>query len=130
MKLYNAAAPRPTGETSAKPNRRLTERVPAEVALVYSGMDAGDMLMGDGQVTNLSERGIGIRGNRLVKLGMELALFIELPGSEEPVCIAQSRVSWVSGRRFGVEVTSAALGAQNELRFHVWNHLTRTTSKG
>ncbi len=128
MKIHHAIA-RPS-EQDVAPNRRLTERIPADMNLVYSGMDAGTMLMGDGMVTNLSERGIGICGNRLVKSGMELALFIQLPNSEEPVCIAESRVSWVSGRRFGVEVTSSTMDAQNELRFHVWNHLSRSARKG
>ncbi len=106
-------------------NRRLTERVPAHVTLTYSGMDQGEMLIGDGTVTNLSMTGIGIRGTKSVKPGMELALFIELPETEEPVCIAQSRVSWVNGIRFGVEMLSADLAAQNDLRFHVWNHQTK-----
>jgi len=110
-------------------NRRLTERIPAEVSLTYSGMDAGHMLMGDGVVTNLSMSGVGVRGNRLVKSGMELALFLELPGSEEPVCIAQSRVTWVRGNRFGVEMLTPSLAAQNELRFHVWNHHSRARAK-
>ena len=55
------------------------------------------MLMGDGIVTNLSSSGIGIRGDRSVTPGMEVALFVDLPGVEEPLCIAQSRVSWVAG---------------------------------
>jgi hypothetical protein len=130
MKLHVLEASRPVHEPADNHNRRLTERIPAEVGLVYSGMDSGTMLMGDGTVTNLSEQGIGICGNRLVKQGMDLALFIELPGVEEPVCIAESRVTWVSGRRFGVKVTSSALDAQNNLRFHVWNHRTRSSGKG
>src|SRR5574342_816393 len=80
-------------------NQRLTERVPTQFSLMYSGMHEGHMLIGNGMVTNLSVAGIGIRGNHIVKLGMELALFIHLPGIEEPVCVSQSRVSWVSGRR-------------------------------
>jgi hypothetical protein len=80
-------------------------------------------------VTNFSDAGIGIRGNRLVQLGMELALFIDLPGIEEPVCIAQSRVSWVNGRRFGVEMVTPKLEVQNALRFYVWNRLFRPLKK-
>jgi hypothetical protein len=68
-------------------------------------------------VTNLSERGIGIRGNRLVKPGMDLSLFVDFPGSEEPVCIVHSRVLWVSGRRFGVEMLKINMAENNRLRF-------------
>ncbi|HJT19355.1 MAG TPA: PilZ domain-containing protein [Nitrospira sp.] len=102
-------------------NRRLTERIPAALCLLYSGMLQGHMVMGDGTMTNLSDRGIGIRGNRLVSPGMELALFIDLPDSEDPICIAQTRVSWISGRRFGVEMLTQTLESQNQLRFYLWN---------
>lgn len=126
--------PHPLDDTNAlrdivQSNRRLTERIPTQFSVMYSGMRTGQMLIGDGMVTNLSDGGIAICGNRLVGLKMELALFIDLPGAEEPVCIAQSRVSWVSGRRFGVEMLSPTLEAQNQLRFHVWNALSRSTRK-
>jgi hypothetical protein len=116
-------------DDSARSNRRLTERIPTEFSVMYSGMRTGHMLMGNGMVANLSDRGIGICGNRLVIQGMELALFIDLPGAEEPVCIAQSRVSWVSGRRFGVEMLSPTSEAHNQLRFHMWNSRSRPPSK-
>jgi len=86
-------------------------------------------LIGNGVVSNLSQAGIGIQGNQLVKSGMDLSLFIDLPGVEEPICIAESRVSWVSGRRFGVEMIAPKLEVQNELRFYVWNHLHRQNAK-
>jgi len=45
------------------------------------------------------------------------------------MCIAESRVSWVSGRRFGVEMIAARLDVQHELQFYVWNHLYRQDGK-
>jgi hypothetical protein len=110
-------------------NRRGTERVPAQFSLMYSGMSDGRMLIGNGVVSNVSKAGIGILGNHPVKHGMDLSLFIVLPGIEEPICIAETRVSWVSGRRFGVEMIAAKLEVQNELRFYVWNHLYRQDVK-
>ena len=110
-------------------NRRGTERVPAQFSLMYSGMSDGRMLIGNGVVSNVSKSGIGILGNHPVKHGMDLSLFIDLPGIEEPICIAECRVSWVSGRRFGVEMISPKLEVQNELRFYVWNHLYRQDGK-
>ena len=110
-------------------NRRGTERVPAQFSLMYSGMSDGRMLIGNGVVSNVSKAGIGILGNHPVKHGMDLSLFIDLPGIEEPICIAETRVSWVSGRRFGVEMISPKLEVQNELRFYVWNHLYRQDGK-
>jgi hypothetical protein len=123
----------PSGRTTNRPpdsdNRRQIERVPTQFSLMYSGMYDGRMLIGNGMVSNVSHSGIGIQGNHPVKLGMNLSLFIDLPGIDEPVCVAETRVSWVSGRRFGVEVIDAKLGAQNELRFYVWNHLHRPSHR-
>ncbi|HSB46167.1 MAG TPA: PilZ domain-containing protein [Nitrospira sp.] len=125
MRMQPVEQPGRAAEKADHMNHRLTERVPTQFNLMYSGMHEGQMLIGNGMVTNLSVAGIGIRGNHIVKTGMELALFIDLPGIEEPVCVAQSRVSWVSGRRFGVEMIAPKLEALNQLRFYVWNYLFR-----
>ncbi|HKY73289.1 MAG TPA: PilZ domain-containing protein [Nitrospira sp.] len=114
---------------ASRHNRRETERVPTQFSLMYSGMCDGRMLIGNGIVTNISISGIGIHGNHVVRLGMGLSLFIDLPGVEEPVCVAEARVSWVSGRRFGVEMLTPRLDVQNELRFYVWNHLYRQSAR-
>ena len=129
MRQLSIEQSRRIAHKSTRENRRGTERVPTQFSLMYSGTCDGRMLIDSGIVRNVSESGIGIHGNHTVKLGMDLSLFIELPGVEEPVCIAESRVSWVSGRRFGVEVIAPKLEAQNELRFSVWNHLYRHSAK-
>jgi len=87
------------------------------------------MVIGNGVVANISQFGIGIHGNHIVKLGMDLSLFVDLPGVEEPMCIAESRVCWMSGRRFGVEVIAPKVEVQNQLRFYVWNYLYRPVTK-
>lgn len=129
MRIQTVEQPGRAAEKADHMNQRLTERVPTQFSLMYSGMHEGQMLIGKGMVTNLSVAGIGIRGTHIVKLGMELALFIDLPGIEEPVCVAQSRVSWVSGPRFGVEMIAPKLEAMNQLRFYVWNHLFRPPNR-
>ena len=125
MKHTSIDRSRRTADKSSDDNRRGIERVPTQFSLMYSGMCDGRMLIGNGIVRNISQAGIGIHGNQVVKLGMDLSLFIDLPGIEEPICIAESRVSWVSGRRFGVEMIAPRLEVQNELRLYVWNHLFR-----
>lgn len=129
MRHVSIEQSRTAQEKSTHDNRRGTERVSTQFSLMYSGMCDGRMLIGNGVVSNVSKSGIGIHGNHTVKLGMDLSLFIDLPGVEEPVCIAESRVSWVSGRRFGVEMIGPKLEAQNELRFYVWNHLHRQSAR-
>ena len=105
---------------------RQKSRTPIIFTLLYSGMDSGQMLIADGVVTNLSTNGIGIRGNRSVTLGMELALFVDIPGMEELLCVAQSRVSWVEGRQFGVEITDMGLREGNRLRHFLCSTLTHS----
>jgi len=85
----DSAAPVTTvAGSSGQSDRRHGNRTPALFSLLYSGMGTGQMLIGDGMVTNLSSCGIGIRGNRSVTPGMEVALFIDLPGLKEPLCLA------------------------------------------
>jgi len=98
-------------------DRRHGNRTPAVFPLFYSGMDKGQFLVADGIGINLSLRGVAIYGNRSVIPGMRIALFVSLPGMEEPLCIAQSRVSWVAGRRFGVTLGPLTLKEKNYLRF-------------
>ena len=111
-------------EFPGQSDRRYGNHTPALFSLLYSGMDSGQTLIGDGTVTNLSRGGIGIRGNRSVTPGMEMALFVDLPGLEEPLCIAQSRVSWVEGRRFGVELGPMKLEEEKHLQFFLWDRVT------
>jgi hypothetical protein len=103
-------------------DRRRIARVPTHFGLMYSGMDSGRMLIGDGMAMDLSEEGVGICGNRLVKAGMELAIFVDLPGIEEPVCLSEGRVLWVAGRRFGVQILTVKIDAQNQLRCFLRRH--------
>jgi hypothetical protein len=130
MGPHIAAPGTSVAELPGQSDRRHSSRIPTLFSLLYSGMDSGQMLIGDGIVTDLSPDGIGIRGNRLVKPGMELALFVELPGVAEPLCVAQSRISWVAGRRFGVKLGTLKLEEQNHLRFYLWNRVTPSNRDG
>jgi PilZ domain len=98
-------------------DRRHGSRTPTLFSLFYSYIESGQMLIGDGVVTDLSSNGIGIRGNRSVAPGLEVALSIDLPGMDKPFAISQSRVSWVEGSRFGVEMKTLTLEEKNHLRF-------------
>jgi PilZ domain len=106
-------------EFSGQSERRHGSRTPTLFSLLYSCMDSGQMLIGNGVVTDLSSKGICIRGNQSVTPGVIVTLFIDLPGMDEPFCITQSRVSWVDGCRFGVEMNALTLEEKNYLRFHM-----------
>ena len=87
------------------------------------------MLIADGVITNLSRCGIGIRGNRSVIPGMDMALFVDLPGVEEPLCIAQSQVCWVAGFRFGVALGPLTLEEKKHLRFFLGGCVTPSSPR-
>jgi hypothetical protein len=124
MRAHIAAPVTSVAELPGQSDRRHGNRTPALFSLLYSGMDNGRLLIGNGIVTNLAPGGVGIHGNRLVTPGMEIALYVDLPGIEEPLCIAQSRVSWVAGRRFGVEFESLKLEEKDRLRVFLWDQVT------
>ena len=100
-------------------NRRQSSRVAGAYGLTFSGVDGGRFMMGDGEVIDLSDEGLGILTDRSVRAGMELALFIELPDSEDHLCIPEARVSWVQGHRFGVALRTLKLEDQRRLRFFI-----------
>lgn len=74
------------------------------LSLTFSGMDAKEMLIETGVVTDLCQDGLGIHAQRPLKPGIELALLIGCPDSNDHMCIPEARVAWASGDRFGVSI--------------------------
>jgi PilZ domain len=99
-------------------NRRHNSRPSVEFRLMYSGQEpTGEVLMGDGTVTDLSATGFGIRGNASVSPGKELAIFLYLPDGQDPLFVMEAKVAWASGHRFGVEILKMNLREHNRLRY-------------
>ena len=108
-------------------NRRDRSRAPMEFSLMYSAQHrSGEILMGDGSVTDLSHLGLGIRGNTVVMPGMELALFLYLPDGKDPLFVMETKVAWTSGRQFGVEIIGMGLREGNRLRHFLCSTLTHS----
>lgn len=102
-------------------NRRQAPRPPVEFGLMYSAQDrSGEVIMGDGMVTDLSHHGLGIRGNTPVTPGMELTIFLYMPDGKDPLFIMEAKVAWTSGRRFGVEILKMNLRERNRLRHFLY----------
>lgn len=95
--------------------QRTIGRTPVVFGLMYSGLDDTEVVMGDGTALNLSPGGLGIRGTRPVKAGMELTLFLYLPDKEEPLFIALAYVAWASGHQFGVHLDQTNPGERGRL---------------
>jgi hypothetical protein len=79
--------------------------------------------MGNGMVTDLSPMGMGIRGKVSLAQGTELTIFIYLPDGKDPLFVMETRVAWVRGRRFGVEILKMNLREQNRLRHFLRSNL-------
>jgi hypothetical protein len=94
---------------------------------MYSAQDrSGEILMGDGMVTDLSPTGLGIRGNASVTTGMELTIFLYLPDGQDPLFVMEARVAWTSGRRFGVEILKMNLRERTRLRYFLYSNLAHS----
>ena len=105
-------------------NRRQGPRPSVEFGLMYSAQNqSGEILMGDGMVTDLSPMGMGIRGNVSVAQGTELTIFLYLPDGKDPLFVMETRVAWVRGRRFGVEILKMNLREQNRLHHFLRSNL-------
>jgi hypothetical protein len=105
-------------------DRRQTPRSSVEFGLMYSAQDpSGEVLMGDGMVTDLSPTGLGIRGNVSVTLGIELTIFLYLPDGQDPLFVMETSVAWTSGHQFGVEILRMNLREQNRLRYFLRSNL-------
>jgi PilZ domain len=99
-------------------NRRHDSRPSVEFGLMYSAQEpTGEVLMGDGTVTDLSPTGLGIRGNTFVSPGEELTIFLYLPDGQDPLFVMEAKVAWASGHRFGVEILKMNLREHNRLRY-------------
>lgn len=105
-------------------NRRGESRVPVEFGLMYSALDErGGLIMGDGTVIDISNSGLGIRGNMTVKTGMEMTLFVYLPDGQDPLFVLEARVAWSAGHRFGVEILKMNLRERNRLRYFLCSNI-------
>lgn len=95
--------------------RRRIRRTCASFGLMYSGINGDDVFIGDGSTVDLSESGLGIRGNCPVNVGMELTLFLYLLDDEEPLFVSEAMVAWTAGSLFGVEVKEVSLHDANRM---------------
>ncbi|MBS0154715.1 MAG: PilZ domain-containing protein [Nitrospira sp.] len=96
--------------------RRRLPRTSVSFGLMYSGISGEDVLIGDATVVDLSEGGLGLRGDIPVQIGMELTLFLYLPDRDEPLSILESTVVWSAGSLFGVTFRDLSLSDGERLR--------------
>lgn len=124
MKRASMASRREFQSMAEAVNRRHDPRPLAEFELMYSAQECtGEVIMGDGMVTDLSSKGLGIRGNVSVSQGKELTIFLYLPDGQDPLFVMEAKVAWVSGHRFGVEILKMSLRERNRLRYFLHSNV-------
>jgi len=94
----------------ATSDRRKDPRIGGHFTVRYSGESDHKLIMGEATIVDVSRYGFGLTGDRGLKLGMELTLFLEMSCSDddlgESLCIPHAYVAWTDGRRFGVTIRS------------------------
>lgn len=127
MKQVQVASENGLQSVAKAVNRRQDPRPQVEFRLMYSAQDrSGEVLLGDGMVTDLSPTGLGIRGNTSVTPGMELTIFLYLPDGQDPLFVMETRVAWTSGYRFGAEILKMNLRERNRLRSFLRSNLVHS----
>jgi hypothetical protein len=116
MKQVKQMRPSVTHHSHSSIERRRIARTPVSFGLMYSGLNEDDVLLGDGTVVDLSEGGLGIRGNSPVQVGMELTLFLYLPNGEDPLFILEGIVTWTKDYLFGISLKEHSLLDGDRLR--------------
>jgi PilZ domain len=105
-------------------DRRIDRRFPVDFQLMYSAQDEREeLIMGDGSVVDLSNKGLRIRGNMAVKAGLEMTLFLYLPDGQDPLFVLSARVAWSKGHEFGVEILKLNVRERNRLRYFLRSNL-------
>lgn len=105
-------------------DRRIDRRFPVDFQLMYSAQDEREeLIMGDGSVVDLSNKGLRILGNMAVKAGLEMTLFLYLPDGRDPLFVLSARVTWSKGHEFGVEILKLNVRERNRLRYFLHSNL-------
>lgn len=116
--MKQTRAPRLAHRNHPVCDRRAEHRLPVDFRLMYSAQDEREeLIMGDGSVLDLSSKGLHIRGDRPVKPGLEMTLFLYLPDGRDPLFVLSARVAWSKGHQFGAEILKMNLRERNRLRY-------------
>ncbi len=83
-----------------------TVRADSRCTVCFALRYFADGLVGQGTVWDLSRRGWRASGSDLVSVGLEMAVYLQLPTEHEWLAVDQAVVRWVNGSSFGLEIRS------------------------
>lgn len=91
--------------------------VPASgITVSYLGMDGSRCVLGEGRVTGLVAQTLNVQGDWHVKPGMDLALIIGPPESDNHVCLVGAQVTASTWNTFTVDLRQVPETAQAQLK--------------
>lgn len=94
---------------------------PQNLQVCYSGMDNGRFILGDGRITATSADIMQIHGDCPVKPGMELALMVAIPDSDDHLYLVGGQVASATLHSFEVELRQAPKATRMHLETLVRN---------
>lgn len=88
---------------------------PQNLQVCYSGMDDGRFVLGDGTITATSAHTMQIQGDCPVNPGMELALMVAIPHSDDHLYLVGGQVSSSTIHSFGVDLRQVPEATREQL---------------
>jgi hypothetical protein len=126
MKQLKVRSAKASHRTRPACDRRMDNRFPVDVRLMYSAQDErNELIMGDGSVMDISSKGLRIRGNAAVQSGLDMTLFVYLPDGQDPLFVMSAQVAWTTGYEFGVKFLQMNVRERNRLRYFLCSNVPR-----
>ncbi|MCS6293496.1 MAG: hypothetical protein H8J66_10530 [Nitrospira sp.] len=88
---------------------------PQNLQVCYSGMDDGRFVLGDGTITATSAHTMQIQGDCPVNPGMELALMVAIPHSDDHLYLVGGQVSSSTIHSFEVDLRQVPEATREQL---------------
>jgi len=103
-----------------------SSRVPVECSVVF----AGDALIGEGRVIDVSLPGCLMESQEDVKVGDYVRLKLSLPDQKPPIKVPLAVVRWADGKRIGVEFIRSSEDDQVRLTRFIQQYRQAGTTSG
>jgi hypothetical protein len=94
---------------------------PHTLQVCYSGIDTGQFVLGDGTITTTSAHTMQIHGDCPVNPGMELALMVAIPNSDDHLYFVGGQVASATLHSFEVDLRQVPEATREQLATLVQN---------
>ena len=106
-----------------QPRPYIREHYRLPLSMSYPVMFADSVMVGEGNVTDLSVFGCSIECTGPVPTQATLLVRLLLPDQEESLPIEQAEVRWINGNRLGIQFGKLERAANLRLHLFVWDRM-------